>query len=177
MTARLVVVAVFALAAVAAGDALKELGSEERARKGSGETLPRLYAGPTRGYEAVGRGLFRTRVLRSGLEYLGAEAIERAFPGESDDPIDVSKVAVAPDGTLVLGVYRFHPGESAEGAIELWKGRRLVSAFLVPPGDFGGGLAFNRDATVIATLSHDGRIRGLYDRRGRRLSGIPDSFS
>jgi hypothetical protein len=176
--AKLVVIAVFVLAAAAAGDALKEVGGEERAREsGSKEATPLLVPGRGHSYVVVGGELFHNRVLRSGAEHLSTEEIAAAFPGESKNPIDVSKIAVAPDGTLVLGVYRFRPGLSAEGAVELWEGRRLVNAFLVPPGYFGGGFAFSSDGALIATLSYDGTLNGVFDREGRLVSGLGDSFS
>jgi WD40 repeat protein len=179
MWAKLVVIAVFVLAAAAAGDALKEMGGEERVREGrSGEpTTPLLVPGRAHSYVVAGGELFHNRVLRSGAEHLSTQKIANAFPGESENPIDVSKIAVAPDGTLVLGVYRFRPGLSAEGAIELWDGRRLVGAFLVPPGYFGGGFAFSSDGPLIATISSDGSLNGVFDREGRLVSGSVDSFS
>jgi hypothetical protein len=179
MGARLVVVAVFALAAAATGDALRETGGGEQGRGSRTEAgaLPVLVAGRGHEYVVEGAGLFKNRVTRSGTELLGAEAIAHAFPGQSENPIDVSKVATAPDGTIVLGVYRFRPGLPAEGAVELWRGTRLESAFLVPTGWFGGGFAFSRDGAFIATVSHDGGVNGVFDRRGRLVSGLGDSLS
>jgi hypothetical protein len=170
---------VFFLAAAAAGDALRGLGAEERSVRG-GEA-PRggfeLVGGLRHDYSVVGGDLFRNNVVRSGNRFLSTDEVAAAFPGESENPIDVSKIAVAPDGTLVLGVYRFRPGLSAEGAVQLWKGRRLVGAFLVPPGYFGGGFAFSRDGALIATLSYDGALNGVFDREGRLVSALGESFS
>jgi hypothetical protein len=176
---KLVVAAVLVLAAAAAGDALRGVGAGER--WSGGRTAPQrvestaLRRGRAEEYASSGAFL-RKRVLRSGREYLGAEAIERAFPVRTEGPLDISKVAVAPDGTLVLAIYRFPASGEAEGALELWRGRRLVGAFSVPPGYFGGGLAFNRDGSLLATFSYDGQLRGVFDRQGRRLSGLPESF-
>jgi hypothetical protein len=180
MIARVVVAAVFVLAAAAAGDALRERGPEERVAGDppqGGSTVAPLVGGRGHNFVVRGGGLFRDTVFRAGSVYLSAEEIAAAFPGESEHPIDVSKVAVAPDGTLVLGVYRFNPGLAAEGAVELWRGRRLVGAFLVPPGYFGGGFAFSSDASRIGTFSIDGSLNGVFDRRGRLVSGLLDSLN
>jgi hypothetical protein len=174
-----VVVAVFLLAAAAAGDALRGVGAE----KGSGRPAPRadpplaprLPRPRVPAFTAEGE-LVRKRVLRGGKSYLSAEAVSGAFPGKADGPLDVSKIAVAPDGTLVLAVYRFPSDRPAVGALELWRGRTLVGAFQVPPGFFGGGLAFSRDSRYVATFSHDGALMGVFDRRGRLVSGLSDSF-
>ena len=186
MGARLVVIAVFVLAAAAAGDAFRGGGSggeptatpphEARQERSSvrnpaqGFVLPRESR-----FEGDGRFLHQ-RVLRAGREYLSAEAIEKAFPGEDIGPIDVSKIAVAPDGTLALAVYRFPNGRPAAGALLFWRGRELVGSFAVPPGHFGGGLAFSADGDLVALFSHDGALRGVYDRHGRRLEDFPDRF-
>jgi hypothetical protein len=180
MPAKLVVVAVFVLAAAAAGDALRERGASERAgdeRPRRADTLPTLVGGRGHNFVVAGSGLFHNTVLHEGAPHLSAARIAAAFPGESDHPIDVSKIAVAPDGTLVLGVYRFRPGLAAEGAVQLWRGRRLVGAFLVPPGYFGGGFAFSPDGALIGTLSIDGMLNGVFDRRGKLVSGLPGSLS
>jgi hypothetical protein len=176
---KLVVAAVFVLAAAAAGDALRGVGVEERSREARIAPARVETTALRRGRAAqyVGAGAFlRKRVLRSGEEYLGAEAIERAFPVRAEGPLDISKIAVAPDGTLVLAIYRFPPRGEAQGGLELWRGRRLVGSFPVPPGYFGGGLAFNRDGSLVATFSYDGQLRGVFDRQGHRVSGLPESF-
>ena len=179
MSARLVVVAVFVLAAAAAGDAFRGGGAGERlpprVQEDPREQPTPLVPGNRHPYVAAGPFL-QKRVLRGGREFLSAEAVERAFPGEAEGPLDISKVAVAPDGTLVLAVYRFPPGRAAVGALQFWRGRRLESAFDVPPGYFGGGLAFNRDGTLVALFSYDGQLRGVYDREGRIRRGLPESF-
>ena len=130
----------------------------------------RFAVATTGGFEGAGPYL-HNRVERNGREYLSAEAIEAAFPVPVDGPLDISKIAVAPDGTLVLAVYRFPAEGEAHGALEVWDRRRLVSAFPVPSGYFGGGLGFSGDAKLIATFSYDGAVRGVFDRSGRRLGG------
>lgn len=175
---KVVVTAMFVLAAAAAGDALRGPGSERPAREYRSEAPSRggvdLVQGITQDFASDGSFLHK-RVLRAGKEYLSAEAIERAFPVPVDGPLDISKLAVAPDGTLVLAVYRFPADGHARGALEFWRGRRLVGAFAVPPGSFGRGLAFNRDGSRVATFSYDRRLSGVFDRHGRRFSSFSDS--
>jgi hypothetical protein len=177
MTARLVVAAVFVLAAAAAGDALREPGAEERTRARPPDAPEQVRFAPPRPqqFRAVGAFLSQ-RVVRAGKEYLSAEQVDRAFPGDAQGPLDISKVVQAPDGTLVLAVYRFPPGRAAVGALQFWQGKRLQSAFTVPPGFFGGGLAFDRTGRYVALFSHDGQLRGIYDRRGRLQEGLPEIF-
>jgi hypothetical protein len=180
MGARVVVGAVCVLALAAAADALRGLppergrGADVRAA-GVRDVRPVPRLAEARAARFAGDGAFLTkRVLRDGREFLSAEDVERAFPGERDGPIDISKIAVAPDGTLALGVYRFRTGAPAAGAIELWRGRRLAGAFAVPPGWFGGGIAFDPTGTLVATFSRDGQLRGVFDRRGRRLDDLDE---
>ncbi|MBD0291566.1 MAG: hypothetical protein ICV74_09950 [Thermoleophilia bacterium] len=182
MITRLVVAAVFVLAAAAAGDAFRPAGGTDApARPAAGSPSGSVAGVPRSGRERtpryVGEGSFlRKSVVRGRREYLSAEAVEDAFPGSATGPIDISKIAVAPDGTLVLAVYRFPAGQPAVGAVQFWRHRRLVGAFVVPPGFFGGGMAFDRTGALVALFSRDGALRGVYDRAGRRLQGLPASF-
>ena len=180
MRAQIVVGAVLALAAVAAADALIGGGGEaadaptardrDHGREATEFALARAGT-----YEGDGRFL-ETRVLRAGREHLSAEAVAAAFPGADSGPIDILRVAVAPDGTLALGIIRFPPGLRAQSGVELWRGRWLRGAFTVEPGSFGGGFAFDRAGELIALFSHDGALRGVYDFSGRRLEDFPDRF-
>jgi hypothetical protein len=173
---RLLVAAVLALAAAAAADTLRGTGPERRpAAKGAGRPAPRLVRAPALPFATDGP-FQHTRVVFGGREYLSAEAIDGAFPVPVDGPLHISRLSVAPDGTLALGVYRFPAQGPARGAIELWHRRELVSAFPVPPGSFGGGLAVSHDARYVATFWYDGRLRGVFDRTGRRLAEAPESF-
>jgi hypothetical protein len=173
---RVVVVAVLALALAALADALRDTASPERpGARSNGAPQARLVRAPPLPFSTDGPFLHK-RVLFAGREYLSADAVENAFPGNVEGPLDISRFSVAPDGTLVLAVYRFPLRGEARGAIELWHRRRLVSAFPVPPGYFGGGLAVSRDARYVATFSYDGQLRGVFDRTGRRLSHLPESF-
>jgi YD repeat-containing protein len=178
--ARLLVGAVVLLVAAAAVEALHRVGASEVVAVSAGVGAERGEEADT-GFTLAGAGtyegdgrLLRTRVLRSGLEHLSAEEVGRAFPGADRGLLDILRVAVAPGGTLVLGVIRFPPGRTAQSGVELWQGRRLRGAFLVPPGSFGGGFAFDRAGTLIALFSADGALRSVYDLDGRRVEDFAD---
>jgi hypothetical protein len=171
---RALVGAVLVLAAAAATDALRDPG-EDGAAPRAPESERRLAGRLGSLFRPAGPRL-EDRVLYAGREYLGPDAIAAAFPSQVGGPVHVAKLAVARDGTLALGVYRFPSGRPFEGAVELWRRRRLVGAFPVPNGSFGGGLALSRDARYVATFSHDGRLRGVFDRRGRRVAERPETF-
>jgi hypothetical protein len=178
MTTRILVAAVVLLAAAAAGDAFRRSDAETsrplpRARSPGDE---QVLVGQLRSLFQPGGRRLDDRVLYAGRQYLGPEAIADAFPSDVRGPIHVAKLAVARDGTLALGVYRFPSGQPFEGAVELWRRRRLVGAFRVPNGFFGGGLALSRDGRYVATFSYDRQLRGVFDRRGRRISGLPETF-
>ena len=174
---KVVVAAVLVIAAAAAADAVRDAagGKDERQpRAARTDDFPVFVSLGKGNFDADGP-LLQKRVLRAGDEYLSAEAVEAAFPVPVEGPLDISKIAVSPDGTLVLAVYRFPAHGEPRGALELWRGRRLVSAFAVPRGSFGGGLAFARDGRRIALFRYDGEV-AVFDQRGRRLPGPPGPF-
>ena len=185
---RLVVAAVLVLAAVALADGLRSVG-------GAGETTPAPLA-PRR--SEVAKGVFapslhgqldlvrstrsgfrpagdylRTHVLQSGRVVLSRSAIERAFPARLGGPVDIKDVALAPDGTLVVAVYRFPLNRPTRAALEFWRKRRLVSAFTLAPGMLRGGLGFTRDGRLVALFSADGRRATLVDRAGHAVADVP----
>jgi hypothetical protein len=181
MLSRLVVAAVALVATLAVLDAVRgraepepsapaaasvrAIGVAERDRaQGVGRLVERA---PGNYFRADGGRLGR-RVVIGGREYLGHDAIEAAFPGPGSGWINVSRIELAPDGTLVLALHRFGSSGDVVGALQLWRARRLVSAFRVPARAFAGGVGFARGGEVIATFAEDGRVL-LYDRRGRRL--------
>jgi hypothetical protein len=171
---RVLVCAVVVLAAAAAADAFRPSGGEGDIADERGPLTERR--GPMLAFGAgdfvpAGRRL-NDRVLRGDAEYLSAEAIADAFPAPVGGPIDVAKVAATREGTLALGIYRFPSAQPTQGAVEVWANGRLVGAFTVPAGYFGGGLALTPDGRRIATFGHDGTLRGVFDRQGRRLSGL-----
>jgi hypothetical protein len=180
VTSRAVVAALVVLALVAAGDALRRVGSSDpgggpsTGEPARAERVELAAAEPAE-FVAVGPRL-ADRVLRGDREYLSADAIAAGFPGPARGPIHVAQIAVARNGTLALGVYRFPSAQPIQGAVELWRGRRLVGAFTVPSGYFGGGIAVDRSGSYVAGFSHDGALRGVFDRNGRRLDGLPASF-
>lgn len=178
MSARAIAIALAVLTAVAAVDALR---SPRDASPRAGQRAPapepereraeiELVSGRASDVRATGAYL-RKRVVRDGRTYLSDTAVAEAFPLPLEGPFDIAHVAVAPDRTLVLAVYGFSPSGRARGAIELWRRREPVGAFVVPSGSFGGGLAFSRDGELIATFGRNGELAGLFDRRGHDVSG------
>jgi hypothetical protein len=164
---RLVVLAVLALAAIAAAEAVRQPGAARVVQ--AAEPQEPLELRPDFGrYRAVG-ALVRTRVLRDGEPYLGRAEIDAGFPGSLRGiPYSIAGLAVAPDRTLAVAVYKFPTAESPRNAIELWRDGRLLGAFTVPPGTFGAGLAFTADGRIAAVSAHDGRAT-LFERDGRRI--------
>jgi hypothetical protein len=170
---RLVLLAVVVLVAVAAADAVRPKGEERvvSSPQSAVVTLAPVHRA-TSGYIAVGP-LTRKRVFRSGREYLSADSVGSAFPSaDAGEPFDISHLATAPDGTLALAVYRFPAKEPAQAGIELWRDGRLVRAFRVPPGSFGGGLGFAGNGRFVAMLLADGHSVVLFSRDGRRVGSV-----
>lgn len=152
MTAnRLVVGAVVVLALVAAVDALRS-GAQERPRP-----------------DKLGGFRIQLASSREGT-WLPPDSLRRAFPGREPPSIAISKVAVADDEVVAVGISHVPGDRPAQAAVELWEGERLVRAFPVPPGSFSRGLWFAGDGRVIATIGSNGRGY-LYDRDGHRVRG------
>jgi hypothetical protein len=168
---RLIVLGVVVLAAAAAVDAIKRQ-SPERASTQPGPTQPagRLLGEDPTEYVAGGRRM-RTRVLRNGREYLSREALDKAFPVPAEGILDIAHLASAPDGTLAVAIYKFPGTGGIRRGVELWQRGRLMSAFAVPPGSFGNGLAFAADGELVAVLPARDRPPIFFDRLGRRVSG------
>src|SRR5215213_4745645 len=179
---RLLLAAVVVLVAVAAADAIRPDGEERTvsaapARSAAQPAVQRSSSG----YVAVG-AFTRKRVLHHGREYLSTAAIDAAFPslesGEPFDishlgePFDISHLATAPDGTVALAIYRFPAKQPVEAAVELWRKGRLLAAFEVPAGSFGGGLGFADEGRLIATLLSDGHSVVLFTRTGKRVGSV-----
>ena len=166
---RLVAAAVVVLAVIAAADGAWRVGQGERAAAPSAGTAAPAHgvvAGEALGHVAVG-SFTRTRVVRQGREVLGPDDVAGAFPVERSGLIDIAHVAVAPDGTLVLAVWRFPWTGGVHPALQLWRNGRLVAAFPVPHGSFAGGLGFSADGRLVATYSSDRHRATLFDRSGR----------
>ena len=162
--------AVLVVAAAAALDVVLGFVPAKRAAGEISET-PTESSGLVRGRDhafTLAGDRVRNRVLRDGREYLSPEAIAAAFPLPVGGVVDIANLAVAPDGTLVLAVWRFPSGRPMRTALEFWRGRRPVGGFGVPPGHVAGGLAFSPDARLVATFGPNGDLRGVFDREGRR---------
>jgi hypothetical protein len=172
MTSRLVVLGLLVLAAVAAADSFRA-EPNERVVSAESTQARRLVGNPTPEYVAEGKPM-RTHVNRGGREYLSAAEIDEAFPAPLEGlPFDVAHLAVSPEGTLALAVYKFPPTGPVRVGIELWRDKRLVGAFTVPARSFGGGLGFTVDGRLVATVSRDGRSAVLFRPDGERVALIP----
>jgi hypothetical protein len=165
---RLVVLALVALTVVAAADSFRREPAERIVREG---TEGRRLVGSTPEYVAEGTGM-RTRVIRRGRVYLTAAQIDAAFPAPLEGiPFDVAHLAYASNGTLALAVYKLPATGPIRAGIELWRHGKLVSAFLVPTGSFGGGIGFNSNGR-FATVAADERTAVLYSQEGKRLGRV-----
>jgi hypothetical protein len=172
MTSRLILLGLLVLAAVAAADSFRSEPKDRIVSDGrtQGE---RLIGNPAPEYVAEGERM-RTHVNRRGRLYLSAAEIDEAFPAPLEGlPFDVAHVAVAPDGTLALAVYKLPPTGPIRAAVELWRRGELLSAFNVPTGTFGGGLGFTSDGRFVATVTPDGTTAVLFSREGDRVGRIP----
>jgi hypothetical protein len=156
VSGRLLVFAVAALAAIAVADTVRGRGpSTER------ELLtappPAVGLHDAGGFAAAGKP--RSRVLRNGRLYLTAEQIDDAFPPPLEGVLfDIGHVASAPDGTVALAIYNFGTAGPPRNVIELWRDGRLVDAFPVPPGTFGGGIGFTENGQLGARAPRGNRI-------------------
>jgi hypothetical protein len=170
---RLLLAAVVVLVAVAAADAIRPDGKEQVVSAAPGQSAQqRSVQRSSSGYVAVG-DFTRKRVLHHGREYLSSEAIDAAFPSvEVGEPFDISHLATAPDGTLALAIYRFPAKNPVEAGVELWREGRLLAAFEVPAGSFGGGLGFADEGRLVATLFSDGHSVALFSRAGDRVGSV-----
>jgi hypothetical protein len=175
---RVLVAGVVLLAALAAGDALRDRDPLPReatppAIRAAPEPGPSFVPGgatglvPPRATRLRPAGRFlRSSVVEGRSEVLSADAVARAFPARAGEegPTEIVHLAVAPDGALVLAVRRFPVGRSLLGAIEIWDGRRLRDAWRVEPRSFAGGLGFLRGGERIVLFAADGTVAALHDR-------------
>ena len=154
MSGRLVVLAVIALTAVAAADAVRGRGAE---REPVAAPRPAVVFHDNGGFSAAGKP--RTRVLHKGRLYLTAEQVGEAFPPPLEGvQFDIGHVASAPDGTVALAIYNFGTAGPARNVIELWRDGRLVDSFPVSPGTFGGGIGFTDAGQLGARAPRGNRI-------------------
>jgi hypothetical protein len=167
---RLVVLAVFVIASAALVDAIRPDGRE------GAVPAPTLQSEDGQPLVSGSAGLVvaENRVLRDGKEYLSAEQIKDAFPAPlAGSSFDLAHVAASPDGLVALATYNFPYAGAPMNSVELWRNGELLVSFAVPPGSFGGGLAFSQGGHLVATVSPDGRLATLFDRRGRRVDTVP----
>ncbi|HEY3069668.1 MAG TPA: hypothetical protein VGJ34_05075 [Gaiellaceae bacterium] len=170
---KVVVIAVLLLVAIAAADAFRPRPAERAVLPQAHAQAPVVVHRATSGLIAVG-AFTRKRVLRNGREYLSEEDVDAAFPAPLEGvPFDIAYVATAPDGTVVLAVYKFPELDPVQAALELWRDGRPLRAFSVPPGSFGGGIGFADDGRLVATLSSDGLLVHLFTRDGRPAGRRP----
>jgi hypothetical protein len=168
---RLLLVAVVALAAIAAADSLRP-GGKEKLNAAEQPAAQAVVHRASSGYLAVGPFL-RKEVLRQGEEYISSTSVDSAFPSpDVGEPFDITHLATAPDGTLAVAVYRFPAKSPAQAGIELWREGRLLDAFEVPAGAFGGGLGFADDGRLVATLLSDGHSVLLFTRQGKPAGSL-----
>ena len=55
------------------------------------------------------------------------------------------------------------------GALQLWRGTRLVATWEVPPRWFAGGIGFVQPGGRIALFGIDGGLAAVYDRQGNQV--------
>jgi hypothetical protein len=169
---RVLVLAVVALAAAALGDALRPAGERETQPAAPGRAAPAVVAATGR-YEIAGDAI-PMRVLRDGREYLSGADLEEAFPVRLESVhFSVGRLAEAPDGTLAVAIHTFPTAGPAVNGIELWRDGRVVGAFVVPKGTFGGGLGWSADGRLVAGLAPDGIQVRLYRRDGTLVDVVP----
>lgn len=162
MTSRLVIIAVAVLAAIAAADTVRGRGPAPEGERPA-DPQQAVVLRDAGGFVAAGKP--RTRVLHKGRLYLTAEQIDDAFPPPLEGVLfNIGHVASAPDGTVALAIYNFGTAGPPKNVIELWRDGRLVRAFPVPPGTFGGGIGFTKDGQL-----------GARAPRGHRTTIFPHS--
>jgi hypothetical protein len=170
---KLVVIGVFVLVAIAVADAFRGDRREQVIPSAASSQPQVVVHHATSGFIAEG-AFTRKRVLRNGREYLSEEEVDAAFPAPLEGiPFDIAYVAQAPDGVVVLAVYKFPELGPVQAAIELWRERKLLRAFKVPPGSFSGGVGFAEEGRLVATLSSDGLLVHLFTRDGRPAGRQP----
>ena len=174
MLTRLLVGAVVLVAAVAAADALRPAlpGAEPPAPLGPRARLTswRIDRGPApcRSLvpDACGRYLVAGGAIqRSGRPHLDARMLGGAFPGRPSGRVRAVRVAEGFGGSLAVAVR----DAAGRGAVEIWRGRRVVGSFPLPASSFAGGLGFSPGGHLVATFDDRGRAT-LHDLRGNEVA-------
>lgn len=76
--------------------------------------------------------LLTPTLLRDGDVALGEEELTRAFPADSDGPLDLVGYDARADGLLAVVVVRFESGRQPRRLLQLWRGGQLERAILLP---------------------------------------------
>lgn len=75
---------------------------------------------------------FTRTLLRDGDVALDEEELTRAFPADSDGPLDLVGYDVSADGLLAVVTVRFESGRRPRRLLQLWRGEQLEQAILLP---------------------------------------------
>ena len=76
--------------------------------------------------------LLTSTLLRDGRVFLREEDLVRPYPPGSEGPLDVVGYDLRPDGLLAVVTVRFEPGRRPRRLLQLWRGKRLERAILLP---------------------------------------------
>jgi hypothetical protein len=75
---------------------------------------------------------FTATLLRDGDVALDEEQLTRAFPADSDGPLDLVGYDISADGLLAVVTVRFESGRRPRRLLQLWRGEQLQQAILLP---------------------------------------------
>lgn len=115
--------------------------------------------------------LLATSVLRDGQVLLGEDELARPFPPDAQGPLDVVGYGARADGLLAVVVVRFESGRRPRRMLELWRGKELEQAILLPElglpagyGRLGERVEFDPTGREVAvSFSGAGREMVLVD--------------
>ena len=75
---------------------------------------------------------FTATLLRDGDVALDEEELSRAFPADSEGPLDLVGYDISADGLLAVVIVRFESGRRPRRLLQLWRGGELQQAILLP---------------------------------------------
>jgi len=75
---------------------------------------------------------FTTTLLRDGEVVLDQDELTRAFPADSDGPLDLVGYDISADGLLAVVAVRFESGRRPRRLLQLWRREQLEQAILLP---------------------------------------------
>ena len=166
MRSKLVVVAIAALVAIAAADALRPHASVAPRTTTRPQPSVALSIPPV---EAV---YAQEHVVQSGRVVLTPEQIDRGFPAPLSGPFTIQDLIVERDGTIAVAVVRFPPARQPRGAIEFWRKGRFVGGFTLPAELLSDGLGLSPGGRYLATYSAGHTRATFFDRRGNRVASV-----